>query len=125
MSCSGHGGVGSVGQSQSKTIGLLTGKPGLNENEASSRIVEKGEVKSIEIDHRADIGLVAFVANGDYIVSGDGNKMLQSFFLIVPFYFSLILIVYLLGEVDIITPILLFFSFAPYLPFASLTFLWT
>ena len=51
--------------------------------------------------------------------------MLQSFFLIVPFCFSLILIVYLLGEVDVITPILLFFSFAPHLPFASLTFLWT
>ena len=51
--------------------------------------------------------------------------LLQSFFLIVPFYFSLILVVYLLGEVDVIIPILLFFSFAPYLPFASLTFLWT
>ena len=72
---SGHGGVGSVGQSQSKTIGLLTGKPGLSENEASSRIVEKGEAKSIEIDHRADAGPVAFVANGDYIVSGDGNEI--------------------------------------------------
>ena len=53
------------------------------------------------------------------------EELLQSFFLIVPFYFSLILIVYLLGEVDVITPILLFFSFTPYLPFASLTFLWT
>ena len=51
--------------------------------------------------------------------------VLQSFFLIVPSYFSLILVVYLLGEVDVITPILLFFSFAPYLPFASLTLLWT
>ena len=38
---------------------------------------------------------------------------------------SLILVVYLLGEVDVITPILLFSSFTPYLPFASLTFLWT
>ena len=42
--------------------------------------------------------------------------LLQSFFLIIPFYFSLILVVYLLGEVDVITPILLIFSFAPYLP---------
>ena len=52
-------------------------------------------------------------------------RVLQSFVLIIPFYFSLILIVYLLGEVDVITPILLFFSFVPYLHFASLTFLWT
>ena len=51
--------------------------------------------------------------------------LLQSFFLIVPSYFSLILVVYLLGEVDVFTPILLFFSFAPHLPFVSLTFLWT
>ena len=51
--------------------------------------------------------------------------VLQSFFLIVLFYFSLILVVYLLGEVDIITPILLIFSFTPYLPFVSLTFHWT
>ena len=54
-----------------------------------------------------------------------GCRLLQSFFLIVPFYFSLILVVYLLGEVDVATPILLFFSFAPHLPFVSLTFLWT
>ena len=53
------------------------------------------------------------------------HRLLQSFFLIVLFYFSLTLIVYLLGEVDVITPILLIFSFAPYLPLVSLTFLWT
>ena len=42
----------------------------MNENAASSRIVEKGEAKSIEIDQR-DGGPIAFVANGDYIVSGE------------------------------------------------------
>ena len=52
-------------------------------------------------------------------------KVLQSFFLIVPFYSSFILAVYLLGEVDVITTIPLIFSFALYLPFVSLTFLWT
>ena len=51
--------------------------------------------------------------------------LLQSFFLIVQSYFSFILIVYLLGEVDVVTPILLFFSFAPHLLSRSLTFLWT
>ena len=61
---------------------------------------------------------------GNWIARSD-LFVLQSFFLIVPSYFSLILIVYLLGEVDTITPILLFFSFTPYPPFASLTFLWT
>ena len=48
--------------------------------------------------------------------------MLQSFFLIVQYCFSLILIVYLLGEVDAFTPILRTFSFVPYLPFVSLIF---
>ena len=51
--------------------------------------------------------------------------VLQSFSLIVPCCFSLILVVYLLGEVDVTTPILPFFSFAPHLHSASLTFLWT
>ena len=37
-----------------------------------------------------------------------GQRVLQSFFLIVPFYFSLILVVYLRGEVDVFTPIRLF-----------------
>ena len=46
-------------------------------------------------------------------------------FLIVLFYFSLTLAVYLLGEVDVITTIPLIFSFAHYLLFVSLTFLWT
>ena len=54
-----------------------------------------------------------------------GHTVLQSFFLIVLFYFSLTLVVYLLGEVDVTIPILLIFSFAPYLPLVSLTFLWT
>ena len=53
------------------------------------------------------------------------SSVLQSFFLIVPSYFSFILIVYLLGEVDVVTPILLFFSSAPHHPSVSLTFLWT
>ena len=48
--------------------------------------------------------------------------LLQFFFLIVPSYFSSILIVYLLGEVDAFTPILHIFSFALYPPFVSLTF---
>ena len=48
--------------------------------------------------------------------------VLQFFFLIVPSYFSSILVVYLLGEVDAYTPILRIFSFAPYPPFVSLTF---
>ena len=51
--------------------------------------------------------------------------VLQSFFLIIQSYFSFILIVYLLGEVDIVTPTLLCFSFAPHLLSLSLTFLWT
>ena len=67
-------GVGSVEAGQSKTTGLLTGMPGLNENEASSRIFEKGGEKSIESDSRVG-GPVAFVGNGDYIVCGDGNKI--------------------------------------------------
>ena len=54
-----------------------------------------------------------------------GSMLLQFFFLIVPSYFSSILVVYLLGEADTFTPILLIFSFALYLPFVSLTFLWT
>ena len=52
-------------------------------------------------------------------------SVLQFFFLIVPSYFSSILDVYLLGEVDAFTPILCIFSFAPYPPFVSLTFSWT
>ena len=38
-------------------------------------MVEKGEAKLIEIDPRVGTGPVAFVANGDYVVSGDGNKI--------------------------------------------------
>ena len=57
--------------------------------------------------------------------STSSPQLLQSFFLIVLSYFLFILIVYLLGEVDIITSILRFFSFAPYPHLASLTFLWT
>ena len=52
-------------------------------------------------------------------------SLLQFFFLIAPSYFSSILIVYLLGEVDAFTPTLRIFSFAPYPPFVSLTFPWT
>ena len=48
--------------------------------------------------------------------------LLQFFFLIVPSYFSFILVVYLLGEVDAFTPIPRIFSFAPYLLFVSLIF---
>ena len=48
--------------------------------------------------------------------------LLQFFFLIVPSYFSFILTVYLLGEVDAFTPILHIFSFVPIPPFVSLTF---
>ena len=51
--------------------------------------------------------------------------LLQSFFLIILSYFSFILVVYLLGEVEVTTPILRFFSSAPCLPLASLIFLWT
>ena len=52
--------------------------------------------------------------------------VLWPFFLIVLFYSSLILVIYSLGEVDIIpTSIPLISSFAPCLPFVSLTFLWT
>ena len=71
-----HEGVGSVEAGQSKTTELLTGKPGLNENEASSRVVEKGETKLIEIDPLGRVGgPVAFVADGDHIVGGNGNKI--------------------------------------------------
>ena len=52
----------------------MGGKPGLNENAASSRIVENGEAKSVEIDSRVG-GPIAFVADGDYVVSGDGNRI--------------------------------------------------
>ena len=48
--------------------------------------------------------------------------LLQFFFLIIPSYFSAILVVYLLGEVDVFTPILHIFSFVLYPPFVSLTF---
>ena len=54
-----------------------------------------------------------------------GPPLLQSFSLIILLYFLLILAVYSLGGVDIIMSTPLIFSFAPYLPFASLTFLWT
>ena len=54
-----------------------------------------------------------------------GEGLLQSFFLIIPSFFSFILIAYLLGEEDAVTPILLSFSFAPHLLSVSLTFLWT
>ena len=51
-------------------------------------------------------------------------KLLRSFFLIALFCSSLILIVYLLGEVDVIlTSIPLIFSFVPCLLFVSLIFL--
>ena len=54
------------------------------------------------------------------------HTVLRSFFLTIPFYSSLILVVYSLGEVDVIpTSIPLIFSFKPYLPFVSLIFLWT
>ena len=69
-----HEGVGSV-EGQSKTAELLTGIPGLNENEASSSIVEKGKKKSIEIDLRVGRGPVALVADEGYIVGGDSNKI--------------------------------------------------
>ena len=48
--------------------------------------------------------------------------VLQFFFLVVPSYFSSILVVYLLGKVDAFTPILRIFSFVPIPPFVSLTF---
>ena len=67
-----HEGIASVEEGQSKTAESLTGKPRLNEDEASSRIVEKGEAKSIKV---VDTGPIAFVADGDYIVSGDGNRI--------------------------------------------------
>ena len=68
-------GVASVEKGQSKTTGLLTGKPGLNEDEASSRIVEKGETMPIEIEGESTARPVAFVADGDYIVGGDGSTI--------------------------------------------------
>ena len=67
-----HEGVASVEEGQSKTAESLTGKPGLNEDEASSRIVEKGEAKAIEV---IGTGPIAFVADGDYIVSGNGSRI--------------------------------------------------
>ena len=59
-----------------------------------------------------------------YWAAGE-HLVLQSFFLIVLFYFSFVLVVYLLGEVDVVTPILHIFSFTLYLPFVSLIFPWT
>ena len=54
------------------------------------------------------------------------HSVLRSFFLIVLFYSLLILVVYSLGEVDVIpTSTPLIFSFIPCLPFVSLIFLWT
>ena len=53
-------------------------------------------------------------------------SVLRSFFLIVLFCCLPILVVYLLGEVDIILiSIALISSFAPLLLFVSLTLLWT
>ena len=75
LSHNSHGGVGIVEAGPSKTAELLTGKPGMNENKASSGIIEKREAKSIEIDLRVSAGPIAFVSDGDYIVSGDGNKI--------------------------------------------------
>ena len=70
-----HEGVGSIEEGQRKIAELLTGKPRLNENKASSGIIEKGEAKSIEIQEENAGGPVAFVADGDYIINGDGNKI--------------------------------------------------
>ena len=47
----------------------------MNENETSSRMVEKGEAKLIEIGGRVGTGPIAFVTDGDYIVSGDGKHI--------------------------------------------------
>ena len=58
----------------------------------------------------------------DFSIDGRTYVVLQFFFLIVPSYFSFILVVYLLGEVDAFTPILRIFLLIPYLPFVSLTF---
>ena len=76
LSRNSHEGVGSVGGGKSKTAELLTGKPlaGMDENEASSGIVEKGKDESVEI-RKVDTGPVAFVANGDYIVGSNNNKI--------------------------------------------------
>ena len=81
-------GAASVEKDRSKTSGLLTGNPGLNDNEASSRIVEKAEAKSIEIEGGVEIKSIAFVADGGYIVGGvnkirrwrvkDGKEVEQS-----------------------------------------------
>ena len=65
------------------------------------------------------------VDKGRMRLNEDGLDLLQSFFHIVPSYSLLMLVVYLLGEVDVIISTPLIFSFALYLPFVSLTFLWT
>ena len=72
LSRNSHEGVGSVKERQSKTAELLTGKP---EYKASSRMAEKGEAASIEINPRVWAGPVAFVADGDCIVAGDGDEI--------------------------------------------------
>ena len=53
----------------------LTGTAELNENEVSSKIAEKREAKPSEIYGKDGIDSIAFVADGDYIVDGDGNKI--------------------------------------------------
>ena len=52
-------------------------------------------------------------------------SLLQFFFLIVLSYYSFILNVYVLGEVDAFTPIPHIFSFVPHLLFVSSIFPWT
>ena len=56
---------------------ILTGTQESNENESSSGIVEQKEVKSIEIDDPNEIRSVAFVADGQYIVSGGGEGKIR------------------------------------------------
>ena len=47
----------------------------MDANEASSRIVEKSEDKSIEIDGKIRIQSVAFVVDEGYLVGGDGHEI--------------------------------------------------
>ena len=95
-----------------------------------ARVAVTQDIVPLKVLHRylhAELGGLSFqpLLIVEWLWQTSQCTVLQFFFLIVPSYFSFILIVYLLGEVDAATPILLFFSFTPHLLSVSLTFLWT
>lgn len=64
-----------VERDQGKTCELLTGIPELNENKASASTAQQWDAKPIEINGQDEIVPITFLAHGDYIIGGDGNKI--------------------------------------------------